>query len=135
MPEAVFHRVALAQLLSAQLGRPRRGVHRLAQGDDFLEHQAQGVQVAGRAEPGLPLRLFGGHEAGGAAHLGATGIGDAACLVRIDLGALDVTRQSAAREKETRRLVIWSGDGGTNLVATLVVKYVINRPVGTPPSI
>ena len=63
----------------------------------------------------------------------ATG-GETVGLVQVDLAASDCTRQDNTKEKEVRRLVIWSGDGGTNRVATLVVKYIIDAPVGTPPS-
>lgn len=58
---------------------------------------------------------------------------EATGVVQVELAAGDVTRVGT-NEKETRRLVIWTGDG-TNRVATLLIKYVIDRPVGTPPSI
>ena len=55
-------------------------------------------------------------------------------LVRVDLGAADVA-VPVGRLVITRRLQIWTGDGGTNKVATVVVKYNCHPAVGTPPSI
>ncbi len=55
-------------------------------------------------------------------------------LVRVDLGADDVA-VPAGRLIITRRLQIWTGDAGTNKVATVVVKYNCSPAVGTPPAI
>ena len=59
---------------------------------------------------------------------------DTTGLVRVDLGAADIA-VPAARLVITRRLQIWTGDGGTNKVATVVVKYNCHPAVGTPPAI
>ncbi len=55
-------------------------------------------------------------------------------LVRVDLGAADVAIP-ATRLIITRRLQIWTGDGGANKVATVTVKYNCHPAVGTPPAI
>ena len=54
--------------------------------------------------------------------------------VRVDLAAADVAKVTTA-EIETKRMQIWAGDAGTNLVATVKVKFNVNLSVGTPPSI
>lgn len=54
--------------------------------------------------------------------------------VRVDLGAADVAKATTS-EIETKRLQIWAGDSGTNLVATIIVKFTVRKSVGTPPSI
>jgi hypothetical protein len=54
--------------------------------------------------------------------------------VRVDLAAADVAKATTA-QVETKRMQIWAGDGGTNLVATIVVKFSVHKSVGTPPAI
>lgn len=54
--------------------------------------------------------------------------------VRVDLGAADVAKATTS-EIETKRMQIWAGDAGTNLVATIKVKFVVHASVGTPPTI
>ena len=54
--------------------------------------------------------------------------------VRVDLAAADVAKATST-EVETKRMQIWAGDGGTNLVATLEVKFNVHASVGTPPSL
>lgn len=54
--------------------------------------------------------------------------------VRVDLAAADVAKATSS-EIETKRLQIWAGDGGTNLVATVIVKFVVRKSVGTPPTL
>lgn len=56
-------------------------------------------------------------------------------LVKVELAASDCTRQDSTARKETRRLQIWTGDGGTNRVATVLIKYGVDAPVGTPPAV
>jgi len=55
-------------------------------------------------------------------------------IVDVNLAAADTTLVGAV-EHETRRLMIWAGDAGTNLVATVLIKYGIDAAVGTPPAI
>lgn len=55
-------------------------------------------------------------------------------IVRVDLAAADVAL-SVGKLVITRRLQIWTGDGGANKVATVVVKYNVHPSIGTPPSI
>lgn len=55
-------------------------------------------------------------------------------LIRVDLGADDIA-VSAGKLVITRRLQIWTGDGGTNKVATVEVKYNCHPAIGTPPAI
>ncbi len=55
--------------------------------------------------------------------------------VLVSLAAGDVARVDSAIEHETRRLMLWAGDGGTKKVATVLIKYGIDAPVGVPPSI
>lgn len=54
--------------------------------------------------------------------------------VRIDLAAADVAKATST-DIETKRLQIWAGDDGTNLVATVIVKFIVRKSVGTPPTI
>jgi hypothetical protein len=53
--------------------------------------------------------------------------------VRVDLGAADVAKATSS-EIETKRMQIWAGDGGTNLVATVIVKFTVRPAVGTAPT-
>lgn len=55
-------------------------------------------------------------------------------LVTVNLGVDDVSLLDDTLRRETRRLQIWAGNDGGNLVATIVIKYGINAAVGTPPS-
>lgn len=55
-------------------------------------------------------------------------------LVRVDFGAADVA-VPAGKLVITRRLQVWTGDAGTNLVASVVIKYNCHPAIGTPPSI
>ena len=55
-------------------------------------------------------------------------------LVTVSFGATDVS-VPAGTLLLTRRLQIWTGDGGTNLVASTVVKYNCHPAIGTPPAI
>lgn len=54
--------------------------------------------------------------------------------VRVDLAAVDIAKATST-DIETKRLQIWAGDDGTNLVATVIVKFVVRKSVGTPPTI
>ncbi len=54
--------------------------------------------------------------------------------VKIYLAAADVAKATST-DIETKRLQIWAGDGGSNLVATMIVKFIVRKPVGTPPTI
>lgn len=56
-------------------------------------------------------------------------------VVLVSLAAGDLTRVDSTLEHETRRLMIWAGDGGTKKVATVLIKYGIDAPVGVPPSV
>jgi hypothetical protein len=53
--------------------------------------------------------------------------------VRVDLGAADIAKATLAGT-ETKRMQIWAGDGGTNLVATVKIKFNVNTAVGTAPT-
>lgn len=55
-------------------------------------------------------------------------------IALVKLAALDVTREDNTAEHETHRLMLWAGDGGTSRVATVLIKYGIDAPVGVPPS-
>lgn len=85
---------------------------------------------------GSPFTLSGTLEDGDGNALAFTGTvdwaDDTTGLVQVDLSAADVTRTGTG-EREVKRLVIWANDG-TNIVATLPIKYVISAPVGTPPT-
>ena len=59
---------------------------------------------------------------------------DTVGLVRVDLGAADVAVPAGVLVL-TRRLQVWTGDGGTNLIASVTVKYNCHPAIGTPPSI
>lgn len=62
------------------------------------------------------------------------GDGETVGRVRVDLAAADVAKATSS-EIETKRMQIWAGDGGTNLVATLKIKFIVNAAVGTVPAI
>lgn len=55
-------------------------------------------------------------------------------VIKVTLGEDDLILTSGV-EHETRRLMIWTGNAGTQLLATLLIKVPINSAVGTPPSI
>ncbi len=60
---------------------------------------------------------------------------DTTGLATVSLATADVARVDDTLRYETRRLQIWTGNNGGKLVATLLIKYGINAPIGTPPSI
>ncbi len=55
-------------------------------------------------------------------------------LVRVDLGAADVA-VPIDKLLITRRLQIWTGDGGTNKIASVEIKFMCHPSIGTPPSV
>lgn len=55
-------------------------------------------------------------------------------LVQVEFASADLLLDAGV-EHEDRLLMIWTGDAGTNLVATLRVKVPIDWSVGTPPAI
>ncbi|RKZ95671.1 MAG: hypothetical protein DRQ40_03045 [Gammaproteobacteria bacterium] len=54
--------------------------------------------------------------------------------VRVEFASDDLLLDADV-EHEDRELQVWTGDGGTNLVATVLIKVPIDESVGTPPSI
>jgi len=60
------------------------------------------------------------------------GGGETTGTVRVDLSAADVAKVTSY-DRETKRMQIWAGDGA-NLVATVVIKFVVQSSVGTAPT-
>ncbi len=59
----------------------------------------------------------------------------------IDIGKVEIYLATADVAKatdtdiETKRLQIWAGDDDSHLVAMMIVKFIVRKSVGTPPTI